>query len=113
MNEIIKNIILINQLLKLVKADLKRLQGKSKSSNRSISSNLLPKFLNIEDNLLITHSNFTKLIYQYIKKNNLLNKKMITPDKNIEQLLQLKNNDCISGRNVQPYIKQLILTIDR
>ena len=66
----------------------------------------LCKFLKHPAGTLISRSNVTKQINNYVKENNLKNKHDITPDAPLRKLLQVPETDQLTYFNLQRYLNR-------
>tara|TARA_B100000524_G_scaffold222093_1_gene117141 strand:+ start:313 stop:771 length:459 start_codon:yes stop_codon:yes gene_type:complete len=74
-------------------------------------SNDLATFMNLSNNQLVSRSDVTKFINQYIKNNNLQdpnNKKNILPDSKLSSILDynLDNNEAITYFSIQKHLNK-------
>jgi chromatin remodeling complex protein RSC6 len=127
-NDIIKTIKEINTLTKKVLMDLKELEtihkkelktagkntnkksGKKSGFNKPVPVPVpLQKLLKL-DNQPLARSNVTKLMYKYIRENNLYSpetKKIIIPNKEMRTIFGIKKNNVMEFENFQTWLKKL------
>jgi len=70
-------------------------------------------FLNVPTDTMLARTDVTRMINEYIKKNNLQNpeaRKNILPDENLTKLLRLQPGDQLSYFNLQKYMKHLFVS---
>ncbi|VVU95094.1 SWIB/MDM2 domain [seawater metagenome] len=70
----------------------------------------IAKLFDIEEGTLLARTVVTKMIYQYIRDNELQNpenKRQIRPDKKIRNLFSLTKSDTLSFENFQTHMKKL------
>lgn len=96
---------------------LSKQKNKSKNNeNRTLSGFAMPSllsdelydFLNIDKGTLIPRKDVTKLINEYIKKNDLRNeqdKRKILPDDSLKKIFNCTDNDAVTYFNLQTYMK--------
>lgn len=67
------------------------------------------RFLDLEDDVVMNRIEILENIYQYIKDNDLINKKKrtIDVDKSLKKALKLSDNDKLNFYNIQKYIDDL------
>jgi chromatin remodeling complex protein RSC6 len=126
--DIIKTVKEINALTKKVLADLKELEAVHKREMRQAGKNInkksgkqsgfnkpvpvpvpLQKLLGLDDKPL-ARSHVTKLMYKYIKENNLYSpktKKIIIPNKEMRMIFGIKKNNVMKFENFQIWLKKL------
>ena len=109
--------IMEKQIKKLLKKTLQNKEEKDKNKKRLTGltkiiniSEELRSFLNIENKDEVSRTVVTKFISQYVKDNNLQNandKRIIKPNKDLINLLKLKEDDVnkLTFFNIQKYLK--------
>jgi chromatin remodeling complex protein RSC6 len=99
----------ITHLIKNADKNKNKRKGNRKPSGfakpTKISSELC-KFMNKEDGTEVARTEVTQFIINYVKENKLANSKVIHPDDNLKQLLDLNDDDELTYFNIQKYMNK-------
>ena len=90
--------------------DKSKNKGNRKPSGFAVPTKISPKlcdFMGVEEGTKLARTEVTKYISKYIKENKLQakeNKRVILPDKTLETLLGVENDDQVTYFNLQKYM---------